>query len=368
MSGFMAIAVNAGLLAPMGVSFADMVTQSKNNKLAHTNIEIVAGHGVADAGGSLPDISVWNDDGARLGQWQAKGRKLVPGGSSADKPDTSITILESQGVDDTPSYVLLTMASDDAICITQINVSGHDFTPTWMGDVAQHCGADWYQSNRPTGSDHYMPKCMWLDKNHSDGLRYVGMSLHMGDFNTDPGVLAEYNAHKENLCESMPRFNRIKDFESGVDADNAIPPFFSPPLKYNTTDQTDVDFAALFKNGRFQDKRDNNRRGLGMTTNGSVDKPGHVIISDWKQHSAVELCESDSSRGPSFAATEEGRYCDMSTKIHHPLCSATVTGNCFNVDTKQRLGPAPSARQHARDLDAAQPVHKQYYTSARWGP
>ena len=81
-------------------------------------------------------------------------------------------------------------------------------------------------------------------------------------------------------------------------------------------------------------------------------------------HSASELRGSETSRGPSFVSTQEGTYCDMSHKTSYPLCSATVTTGCFDVDTKQLID---KDRRHARDLEARE-IHKQYDISERWTP
>lgn len=361
----LAIGINAGFLAPMGISIADLIKQKADAKYTSTNVQIVAGHGSSDAGGTIPDVALWDVNGARIGQWASKGKKLAAGDSTGDKKDTQISILEKQGVNDgQPHYVLLTMTNDDAICISQVVVDGHNVQWSWMGDVAYTCGADWYQSDYPAGNDNYMPKCGWIDKNHSDGLNYVAMSMHMPDFNPDSGLVKEYNTHKENLCESLARYDRIKDFEKGFDADNYIPAFFKPALAYNG-DGSDKDVKAIFKPGRTHSKRDTTDTPVNATMNGSINRPGHVVISEHKAHSAVELCDSSTSRGPSFAAIHENRYCDMSTKTHYPLCSQDVSTGCFDADNKRLL--SQPRRRHARDLETRD-IQKQYVTSETWGP
>jgi len=359
-----AMIVNAAFLIPMAISLADLAKQKANNKFTSTNVELVAGHGSSDAGGAIPDVSLFDVNGARIGQWKAKGKKLGAGDSTTDKQPTQISILENQGTDGQPQYVMLTMANDDAICLTSVAVDGHGVQWAWMGDVAYHCGADWYQSNYAYGNDNYMPKCGWLDKNHSDGLHYVGMSLHMSDFNGDSGLLKEYNDKKDNLCNSKARYNRIGDFEKGEDADNAFPYFFSPPLQYNK-DGSDKDEKAIFKPGKVNAKRDAPAAPVNATMNGSIDRLGHVVISEYKAHSATELCESSTSRGPSFVAIEEGMYCDMSTKKPHPVCAQGVTTACFDTDNNRLL--SQPRRRHARDLETRD-IHKQYITSETWGP
>lgn len=318
---------------------------------------------------------MWDIGGKKIGQWLSSGKKLAQGQSTGDTAGYSISIQHEHKNDGAqPHYLLLNAADDDAICISQVTVSGNGANWVWMGDIARTCGADWYHSNNIIGSGTYMPSCGWLDKDHSNGLSYVAYWMHMPDFNGAKGLLDEYQAHKENLCGSRARFSLIKSWSTNkkYNAEKFLetykPKFFDPPLKYNEDGSDDAgpkgDFAPLFAPGKTRAKRNDDETELSLNTTAAskVFRPGHVVISEHAAHGAVELCESESSRGPSFVSMEEKVYCDMSTKTRYPLCSSTVTSVCFDVDTKQLLG---KPRRHARDLNARD-VQKQYVTHEVW--
>ena len=142
------------------------------------------------------------------------------------------------------------------------------------------------------------------------------------------------------------------------------PKFFDPPLQYNT-DGSDKDFSALFKPGKTHSKRDDvAESAIEPTRDSNIFRRGHVIISRHAAHGAVDLCQSASSRGPSFVSIDEKTYCDMSTKTHYPLCSSTLTGGCFDVDTMELIG---RPRRHVRDLETRD-VRKRYVTHEVWEP
>lgn len=64
-----------------------------------------------------------------------------------------------------------------------------------------------------------------------------------------------------------------------------------------------------------------------------------LIISDIASHSAANLCNSETSWGPDFVSSVEGKLCDMSTKTLYPLCSKEQVDGCVEIETK----PANSA-------------------------
>ena len=199
-----------------------------------------------------------------------------------------------------------------------------------------------------------------IDANHSDGLRFTAMSMHMPDFNGNHALIREYNNNNAKLCNSKARFMQWGQLTVNPGY-NQEPPMFSPPLQYNA-DGSDKEFSALFTPGTVS-KRDMSSA-TNSTSDGSINQPGHIIISDYKAHSASEVCRSETSCGPSFVSTLDGTYCDMSTKTSYPLCSATVTTGCFDLDAKELIG---KRGRHARDLEARE-VHKRYETSDRWTP
>lgn len=359
--------INTGALVAFAISLSSGINGATNVDTS-TSVEIGAGVKAdgegGDLGGAVPAISIWNEQGSRLGQYMPdKGYKIGAGTSNA-KP---ISISQDQGASGQPEYVQLTMVNDDAMCITYVTVAGNGVSWTWMGDMGYTCGGDWYPSKAKFGTDNYQPRCAWLDANHSDDLRFIAMSMHMPDFNGDSALIDEYNENTDNLCNSKARFMQWGELQVNPGY-NQIPPMFNPPLEYNA-DGSDKDFDALFKPGRVNDKRSipviNDVPVPTHNMTGRINRPGHVVISDYKAHHASEVCGSETSRGPSFVSTQDGTYCDMSTKTHWPLCSEDGKTGCFDMDTNEVI--KPFTRRHARNLEVRE-VHKRYGTSERWTP
>lgn len=59
---------------------------------------------------------------------------------------------------------------------------------------------------------------------------------------------------------------------------------------------------------------------------------GELALSDHRGHSAREVCESETYRGPSLAQTEEGLFCEVGTRTLYELCGNEVEGDCFDVE------------------------------------
>lgn len=73
-------------------------------------------------------------------------------------------------------------------------------------------------------------------------------------------------------------------------------------------------------------------------------KDKRLVLSGDAKHDAADLCASAHSLGPDFVNTPTGHFCKMSDKTLHPICSPTITDNCFNVDTKKLVVGGVSAR------------------------
>jgi hypothetical protein len=72
-------------------------------------------------------------------------------------------------------------------------------------------------------------------------------------------------------------------------------------------------------------------------------KENQLVISEYEGHSAVEVCESESSWGPDFVSIAEGVFCDMCERQHYPLCGKESGGStCFDLSTQQLRAPAPT--------------------------
>jgi hypothetical protein len=85
-----------------------------------------------------------------------------------------------------------------------------------------------------------------------------------------------------------------------------------------------------------------------------------LVRSSRPEHSAVTLCESDSSVGPDFVSLHEGKFCDMTTREILPLCASGIAGDCFDDSAKSlRVRGAISSRDVA--------VDKEYSEVLEWG-
>lgn len=85
-----------------------------------------------------------------------------------------------------------------------------------------------------------------------------------------------------------------------------------------------------------------------------------MVISSRSEHSAVELCESQTSRGSDFVSKPEGMFCDMETKTLHPLCGSRMDGDCFDLDSRE-------LQSRRRDVLAlSRMVLREYKSVAEW--
>ena len=58
----------------------------------------------------------------------------------------------------------------------------------------------------------------------------------------------------------------------------------------------------------------------------------HLIVTPYPEHSAIELCQSETSWGPDEVSLNERIFCDMGTKTLFPLCDDKIEHDCFNLD------------------------------------
>lgn len=83
--------------------------------------------------------------------------------------------------------------------------------------------------------------------------------------------------------------------------------------------------------GNTAPKRDLSRESLKLTNETLL------IASRSTQHSARELCESDTSRGPDFISHHEGLHCNMTTREFKPLCDGSNVEDCFAWEPQSRV-------------------------------
>ncbi len=341
---------------------------------AHTVVKIAAGlttNATDSTAGNEPGIALYDIMGRRIGARMGKKKKILDGSYA------TIKVPFDKGVGNKPTeYISITNGGHDGLCIAYIALTQPDGTKrAWYGDVGKLCGADWYLSQLKTGEDDYMPACIWIDRDHSYGLRHQGFGLHITDFTATEERAAQYNENKDLMCNAAPRFRM---YEKMTEADPI--PFFIPPLEYERKALTDPDPAAVLDKKRWVLPREgpNIKKAI-------IDKPNEpkkarredrgsvggrktfntLIISKSERHSARELCESSMSRGPDFVSLEEQLFCDMDAKRTWPLCNASKTDGCFDHKTStMRAGRG----LRGRDVDTGMFVpHKSYEKTERWG-
>jgi hypothetical protein len=157
---------------------------------------------------------------------------------------------------------------------------------------------------------------------------------------------------------------------------------FKPPLQYKD-DGSDADISKVINNpgvpGDLNMALQNavcSREAFGAgcpgaarpkAKRGSQFLQGHLVISAYAQHSAQEVCESDTSRGPDFVSLNEGLYCDMVEKKLWNTCSPNVTQVCFDTEQGQMRGINFRMRGISRsNTDSSVPL-KSYHTTHKWG-
>lgn len=287
-------------------------------------------------------------------------------------------------------------SGNDAICInyvTVIQATGGTFG--FLGDVGKACGASWYYSDTnvmntdsntsesPVNLNRTTSSCFWIDADKADGtgtngIQHQGFGIHIIDFSSSTdikkdGRAKQYSDRKETMCSSAPRFKMYEQMST-----NTWIPIFNPPLKYNDNN-TDVDLKLVINNPGIdisRNQRRANRRNLDQLTKYAKERraadttfdavpfmAGTLIKSPLEEHSAKELCESGTSKGPDFVSESEGIFCDMDKKHTWPLCSDSVQVACFDV-AQNKMRPAAKGR---RWIDGRQIPEKSYDKEVKWG-
>ncbi|KAL8731717.1 MAG: hypothetical protein Q9181_004198 [Wetmoreana brouardii] len=396
--------------------YADMANKGK----VYTNVKIGSGLALANetsfgTGGNTPYIALWDGQGHRIGRYAPDEDEKISDGTISGNIRIRHDDTEPEDARKKPEYMLVAMNHPDAICINFISVTDpNDEKQAWYGDVGSSCGGNWYQSRYPIGEKNYMPRCTWLDQNHSDKLKHRGMGIRLPDFAASDERAKQYQDNKDTMCNSQPRFWLYPDIKP-----NDLIPVFFPPPDYNT-DLTDKDPSKIINNKGYPAGNPGMKIGSGSPTSPdsaeSTDGPtlkrsspeleppvrrrwlnppdsrfqGQLVMSSHDSHSAKVLCEHDHSAGPDFVSFRENLFCDMSTKKMWPLCDSPekkkeqqaensgdsieevdvkqgaaedkgqqVQFACFDTETKSMRGAGPHRR------DSSIPV-KQYHKAEHW--
>lgn len=244
-----------------------------------------------------------------------------------------------------PYYVMLSQLDNDAICIAAVLVGNSKISGAFYGDTGYKCGQSWFASENRIGSSFEAPRCVWLDANHDNGINARAISFHLNDMQPNEDKMQQYYENLDTLCKSTPRFS----FWGNLLPD-AIPPMFKPRLKYKDGNGADEDLSKVLDDpnhpwdkGAYigvhkvdKPKRREARGAAGLRRSSNKD-PSHLIISD-QDTDVREVCASETSYGWDIASTKQAVFCDMEHKQLYPLCSASVTTKCFDIEQKTLVG------------------------------
>jgi hypothetical protein len=344
--------INVGILV---ASILPLVSVHKeNNPNTQTHISLAVGSNT-NAEGSVPHVAVWGAGGQRITQYKGDRNGHIGGDKAGPTLELPLDNYQNGGKPAQPEYVTIVMQEKDAICLGLVVASTQLVQWSWTGDIGYTCGAQWYPSQLTMGSSDQPLRCVWLDADHSSGIIAKGLSLHIRDFSGDSGLLAQYTEDDGRLCKNTARMT----FWPEIVPDD-IPPFFSPPLQYqmetNGGDPTKPSTAgAVIKANQGIDRKTRaypdgaNLGGHKFRSRHARDVPSRqslkirgiknyqhdrLTVSHLPGHSAKEVCEHEMSLGPDFVSMEEGLFCDMETATLWPLCDATQTIDCFNLETQ----------------------------------
>jgi hypothetical protein len=344
-------------------------------------------------GGHAPALAAWDGSGRFVGQITPDGPetpKIKDGGFR------DYAIEGTQGVE----YLSVVETGNDGICIHLITgQSAQAGKYAWVGDIGKACGAPWYLQNRPIDDDsEFLPACVWIDRNADSEHIWKGFTMHLGSF---AGVGSDeeaqnrtkeaFKANEDLLCASEPRFSMYEDIRIG----NSIRTFKKRPNSEEPGTQAYSDLVLGRENwltgekppagllperltgktlspvgiclgndeeclpkGPSFDKglpvanptrrgarlqRDHRRSGGTDSMNKDIKRrqvihADRLIVSGFRQHSAIALCSSPVSLGPDMVSTVEGMFCDMSAKRLWPLCADDITTYCFDMQTETVRG------------------------------
>ena len=238
--------------------------------------------------------------------------------------------------------------------ITEATRLGSSAPPfVWLGDVGRACGQSWehgasvlYGGNQKP----YAPSCVWMDKDHGDDINQK----------SKPDVTITNRQMKINMYEY-----------ASIQAANGT--------TVTTTDLDKICGSTIFSWDMDDPIVDRTPRGMYWDSDGQHDDPVHfkrrdstktqqrkarpqsakmaerLWVNSRPSQSAVELCNSPTSRGSDFVSTNEGLFCDMDTKTLYPLCSKKKTVGCFDLHAdKLQLRRRGGAKLQSRSKSVKQ--------------
>jgi len=240
----------------------------------------------------------------------------------------------------TQSRYVSFIGSQGAICVSWITLKNLDgaHDAAWTGDVGYSCGHSWNWGRQVAGTlpdgSPYTPRCIWIDSDHSNGIDTGAMKI-------------DFEAYGENLKETIQKqtaCSKTTFQNSANEVDGTYPTQTSPPKPH-------VSYFLLMHDVGVPQKK---RSMVGTERPEWMAK--RLIVSDFPEHNATELCSHPMSYGPD-AAGSDGYFCDMQTRELTPLCSFQDVDGCINVDeagskiTKRSAVAKRSANLHVRSYE-----------------
>lgn len=230
---------------------------------------------------------------------------------------------------------------------------------TWLGDVGASCGQAWEYGAIEKGTldngDPFYPKCTWMDTDQGADIEFDQQPITNRQIKINMMAYGGNSSERAltNSCgATIFSWDTADPIEALPEEGPSCPACDS--AKANST--VERDSASSGEESHIQ--RSSHPRSA--RSQKSADR---LIVSSRKSQSAVELCNSPTSRGSDFASTNEGLFCDMSTKTLHPLCSNTTTSDCFDLKAE-----AMQLTKRGSDDGVAGPLEgrKRYKRISHW--
>ncbi|KAF2665822.1 hypothetical protein BT63DRAFT_459400 [Microthyrium microscopicum] len=301
---------------------------------AQSIVRIAAGlHEEEKLGGDIPGITVWNENGKRLGSVKQSGQ--IEAGSFADiavpqtPPGQQPTYLRIEG-------------GKKSICVAYIGHAWSDGTQLgWLGDMGSQCGKQFYYSDvivhRSNGTQ-YKPQCTWIGGTGSSADWTTQMTIHTPHFSAmsaDNGFSVP--ADTSTLCNQPATiWSNDPVVSSGANKRLGLFGFFS--IASLLTAATDFKLPALTYSLRAP----------------QIPFEGTIIGSHHSQHNSTALCSNRLSYGPDFVSFHEGIFCDMHNRRTLPLCDSTIQSDCYDWNSHTIIGRRLKKRK------------MRYYTVTEW--
>ncbi|KAL6358940.1 hypothetical protein LRP88_09135 [Fusarium phalaenopsidis] len=332
------IGVISGLLGILQFGIDNFVEEPGDGSTFKIAVGLDGTKGLREAGGHLPDVRVWNQNGEFVGM-EADPGKVKSGNLGEIHVDH-----DNQGV-----YTLFS-ANNDAICIAWVTTSwsedrgGNHYAV--QGDMGYYCGATWYYSGMYYNSqeDHgrkepeNQPKCFWIDKDGDHDT--TGFQVRWPAFSTgelDPDAPPEERDPRKKCDNISFGIRKEEDPRS---------------IRYWTNNK-----RRALPGTPERPRHRHRRRNAAMAS--------QLIIGDAEGLSARFLCESETSVGPDLVNLKEGLFCDMDEKQLYPLCSPSVQTGCFDFDSRTMRAAMSVSNMTVSSFHATK-VEKTYETTLDW--